>query len=347
MYFENKTILIISPEPWSHLHVSKHHYAIELAKRGNQVFFLNPPSPFPVVRETEYQKISVIEYNGFVPGLNRFPRLFRRYFTKKVFNKVERLARKSFDVLWSFDNSVFYEMKAIPDKVLKISHIVDENMDFQFKNAAKSANICLGSTTNIVNRLKENNPNSYFINHGYSETKPEEYSLPDSEGIKVGYAGNLEISYLDWELIEQIVNENPELEFFFAGGGSGKIKASNVHYLGSLSKSHLRSFYEKMDVLIIVYKADEFPNQLANPHKMMEYLASGKPIIATLTKEYQKYSSIAMTRKNQEYPELFKNIVADLSSWNHSQLCEERTNIAMNNTYGRQLQIINEILSSL
>ncbi len=40
----NKTILFISPGPWGINHVSKHHYAIELAKIGNDVYFLNPPS---------------------------------------------------------------------------------------------------------------------------------------------------------------------------------------------------------------------------------------------------------------------------------------------------------------
>ena len=39
----NKTILIISPQAWGKMFLSKHHYAIELAKRGNAVYFLNPP----------------------------------------------------------------------------------------------------------------------------------------------------------------------------------------------------------------------------------------------------------------------------------------------------------------
>ncbi len=39
-----KTILLISPESWGKSFVSKHHYAVELAKKGNIVYFLNPPS---------------------------------------------------------------------------------------------------------------------------------------------------------------------------------------------------------------------------------------------------------------------------------------------------------------
>ena len=39
----NKTILLISPQSWGTMFLSKHHYAIELARRGNTVYFLNPP----------------------------------------------------------------------------------------------------------------------------------------------------------------------------------------------------------------------------------------------------------------------------------------------------------------
>src|SRR4030081_3223301 len=40
---KNKTILLISPQGWGPMFLSKHHYAIELAKRGNTIYFLNPP----------------------------------------------------------------------------------------------------------------------------------------------------------------------------------------------------------------------------------------------------------------------------------------------------------------
>src|SRR5450755_3125876 len=43
MPLKNKTILIISPQAWGQMYISKHHYAITLAKLGNTVYFLNPP----------------------------------------------------------------------------------------------------------------------------------------------------------------------------------------------------------------------------------------------------------------------------------------------------------------
>ena len=39
----NKTILILSPQAWGTMFLSKHHYAVELARLGNRVYYLNPP----------------------------------------------------------------------------------------------------------------------------------------------------------------------------------------------------------------------------------------------------------------------------------------------------------------
>ena len=53
----NKTILIISPQAWGIMFLSKHHYAIELARRGNRVYFLNPPGEGWEVRPVNGKKV--------------------------------------------------------------------------------------------------------------------------------------------------------------------------------------------------------------------------------------------------------------------------------------------------
>ena len=41
---KNKIILIISPNFWGDIHLTKHSYALEISKLGANVYFLNPPS---------------------------------------------------------------------------------------------------------------------------------------------------------------------------------------------------------------------------------------------------------------------------------------------------------------
>ena len=56
MQLINKTIIVISPQSWGNMFLAKHHYAIELAKYGNEVYFLNPPQNQNIKGEVEIVK---------------------------------------------------------------------------------------------------------------------------------------------------------------------------------------------------------------------------------------------------------------------------------------------------
>ena len=153
MVLTDKTILLVSPEPWGHIYVSKHHYAIHLAKRGNKVFFLNPPKGYFSVLDSEYPNLRILDYAGFWRGIRYFPKFLRTINFRLVYKRLEKYAQKKFDFVWSFDNSVFFEFKSLPINVIKLSHIVDLNMDYQFESAAKTASLCLCVSQPIQNKF--------------------------------------------------------------------------------------------------------------------------------------------------------------------------------------------------
>src|SRR5690606_40657910 len=83
-----------------------------------------------------------------------------------------------------------------------------------------------------------------------------------------------------------------------------------------MPSENLAAFYGQMDVLLLCYLADDYPEQLANPHKMMEYLGSGIPIVATFTAEYRDLSDrglLAMTNTNNEFLSKFSSVLNDLT----------------------------------
>ena len=56
-----KKAIVVSPQSWGKMFISKHHYAVELSKLGYEVFFVNPPKenklgglPQIKIEETEY-----------------------------------------------------------------------------------------------------------------------------------------------------------------------------------------------------------------------------------------------------------------------------------------------------
>ena len=354
MELNNKNILLISTEPWKHIFVSKHHYASYLAKRGNKVFFLNPPSKIFSVSETEFKNVFSVDYQGFPPGLRFYPRLIQRYFIRETFQKLEVACDIIFEIVWSFDNSVFYDFLALPQEVIKISHIVDWNQNFQLSKAAITADICFCTSEYIKNKLIQFNPRVHKINHGFNDSSSEkDVQLPGKNKIKGFYAGNLDIAYLDWELFEKMIFRFQDVDFIFAGSWTSEarkqklISLDNFFYLGQLSPQDLPNYYKKADVLLVCYRSNEYLEQLANPHKMMEYLGSGKMILATWTEEYSRLCErglILMCKSNDEYLKNFCKIIKSVEYWNATGLKQRRIEIAKENTYQKQIDKIQETL---
>lgn len=353
--FSNKFILIVSPESWDHIFVSKHHYATHLGARGNKVYFLNPPIKENSCKPTDYENVYTINYKGFIKGLRFLPALLQRFFIRYNFEMLQKLCRVKFDIVWSFDNSVFYDFSALPDTVVKISHIVDLNQNFQTAKAAETADICFGVSIPILNRLKMYNKNTFFINHGCNTLTKQrkKTALTGNNKKKAFYAGNLNIPYIDWPLFLDLVAKNNEVDFILAGPwADGKSKEQallfpNVYYVGQLKPDELKSYYKAADILLLVYNAEEYEAQLSNPHKMMEYLGSGKMVIATFTSEYEMFKKkglIAMSKKNNEFPIIFNEVLSDLETWNSKEKQIARKAFALNNTYDKQISRIEEFI---
>lgn len=361
MYLNTKKILVISPEPWGNNFVSKHHYAVTLAKQGNRVYFLNPPSSSYSIQHTSYEHVHEVNYTPFLKGLRYLPEQVQRQLIRQKYEKLQRLTDCTFDVVWSFDNSVFYDFAALPGNVLKISHIVDLNQDFQTAKAASTADICFCTTDLIKEKLSIHNNHVYKIHHGYTHPFEEakKIPLPGKYVTKAVYVGNLAFPYIDWKVIHQLVDQHQTIDFVFVGpdGKSNLSKnvytnvdkeavkaAHNAHFIGSVPHEQIPGILAQADVLLVVYK-EEYHRDQASPHKFMEYLGSGKVMVATYTDEYKDKSALlAMCKKNTDYPSLFAQVIERLKEYNTFEKQEERKQFALANTYERQIDKITNLI---
>jgi glycosyltransferase involved in cell wall biosynthesis len=365
MMLTGKNILLISPEPWTHIFVSKHHYAVYLAKLGNRVFFLNPPLDQKLVTGTEFMNVFSVNYNGFPKGLRFYPGFLQRYFIRKEFEELQLICNTKFDIVWSFDNSVFHDFNSLPDEVLKISHIVDLSQNFQTRIAARTANVCFCTTEHIRNQLEAHNSRVYRVNHGYNSPVAwvENVNLPGKSNIKALYAGNLAMPYIDWVLLWQVIEACPHVDFVFIGPGKdtrfeplehqeAKIEVfskNNVYYLGRMDANELHRYYQSADILLVAYQ-ERYHNDQANPHKMMGYLGSGKVVIATRTIEFEELSNngmILMTKNNSEFTHVFQQTLELLQEWNNPEKQAMRKEYALSNSYENQISRIESIIGTL
>lgn len=140
-----KTILIISPQAWGKMFLSKHHYALELAKMGNQVFFLNPPnqnkwllkSKVDIIESDLNANLKIISHTLFFPFILRFYALpFFHLLMKFHIEVVIRKITEPINIIWSFDQGNNYPFKFFSKSALKIFHPVDEPRTNQAIRAA-------------------------------------------------------------------------------------------------------------------------------------------------------------------------------------------------------------------
>lgn len=365
MKLAGKNILIVSPEPWGHIFVSKHHYAIELTRRQNKVFFLNPPSMEEGVVQSPHQNLWIVNYSGFAKGLRFFPAVVRRLVVRRVFEKLQKLTGEQIDVIWSFDNSVFYDLDVLSPGMVKISHIVDLNQNFQFARASSTADICLGSTRHIVARQLQYNSRAHFIHHGLNMAafqKVKKAMLPGQGSFKALYLGNLAMPYIDWGIILEAVRSHPDVDFVFIGSGVDNFdlsinpmhafkeqicKEQNAFFLAQIESDTIPGYLQAADVLLVAYQKEHHVDQ-ANPHKMMEYLSSGVPIVATYTQEYDTLgTALAMSIENEQWPELFAEVIRDLEIWKGEKRKALRMQYAREHTYPMQIDRIEMLLANL
>ncbi|MCS5704703.1 glycosyltransferase [Synechococcus sp. FGCU-3] len=354
--------LLISPERWDAHQVSKHHYARSLSMLGNRVLFLDPPEPnrHAIALEPVADCPGLVRVRApkVVSGLRWLPGLLRRMLEQWWLWRLEKLSKCDIEAIWLFENSRFFDLRFAGSR-LKIYHQVDLNQNFHPIEAALTADICFCTSAHIQKRLLPHNPRCYKLQHGfnsYRQTLPlaqNESARFDSGQKHAMYVGNLEMAYLDRELIADIAKTNHHVCFHLVGGycRDGRLfqlleGASNVVWWGKVDHGLIPSLLSKADILMVCYQAKHHIDQ-ANPHKLMEYLASGKLVVATYTEEYAHVSHLfAMSGpgSNAGYPELFFHAINHIDLLNSVERQAARKDYANTHSYLNQINRVKDFI---
>jgi hypothetical protein len=376
---KNKTILILSPQSWGKMFLSKHHYAIELARRGNRVYFLNPPDQVKVNRATPieikpsnvHSALYLVEHKLFFPYRIKFKALsiFHWLMQFHVRNLVKKIS-SPVDIVWSFDLGNNYPLRFFDKRSYKIFHPVDEPLDTLAINAADRADIIFSVTNEILGKYEQYNTPRYFINHGVTNDFLAKATLGKiNNPIRVGFSGNLLRNDIDRETLIRIVEDNQQCIFEFWGsytseqsniGGavdgltknfvnSLKLK-NNVILHGVIPAPELAQAIREVDAFLICYDVQRDQSRGTNYHKVMEYIGTGKVIISNNITTYQDLPElvqmVAERDHNKALPELFKSIINRLPDHTTQSLQNSRIDFATKNTYQKQLNRIETIMVS-
>ncbi|MEL7386031.1 MAG: glycosyltransferase, partial [Pseudomonadota bacterium] len=117
----------------------------------------------------------------------------------------------------------------------------------------------------------------------FSESVDKAEDMPNNGRKVLGFYGSLS-EWLDYQLIEQVAEQAQDWDLVFIGPNelpqNPLPQRSNVHYLGARAHQDLPRYSQHWDASWLPF-VDNAQIQACNPLKLLEYLATGTPVIST------------------------------------------------------------------
>jgi hypothetical protein len=341
-------VLIISPQHWGTMRVTKHHYAIELANSGHEVFFLEPTeanwkwkkSRFEV-SDCDAEGVRLIKQNINVPyNLKFHTKSVFDWFIKRHIQKLET-DLGPFDLIWSFDLTNAMPLRYFGNESKKIFFAADWPLNDDAVKASASADLLVSVAQEILDQYPDNcDTKNLLIDHGVADCFIEEGNKPfikSDDKIRIGMSGNFLRPDIDRPVLLEIINAHPDILFEFFGsfdttnsnlGGSAdhdtvkfihKIMDSpNVVLHGMVSSEVLSKELRRMDAFLICYDVIKDQSKGTNYHKVMEYLAYGRPIVSNYISRYsldKENFIMPSSRKENFNSSYIIDLLEKLSNW--------------------------------
>jgi glycosyltransferase involved in cell wall biosynthesis len=168
---------------------------------------------------------------------------------------------------------------------------------------------------------------------------------------RIGYIGNVN-DKVDYRLLHYLASNHPEWSIVLVGpvvvripefrAHCDQLKAlPNVHFLGMKSQGQLPSYLKGLDVCMMCYRLDGWA-YFGYPLKLHEYLAAGKPSIASDLPSIREFEGVIRIAHTPE--EWASAIQASLQD-DSSEARERRVEVARNNRWEARIEVIEELLS--
>ena len=214
----------------------------------------------------------------------------------------------------------------------------------------KNADVVLTNSEFFEDFCRQYNVNSYMVGQGcdVSLFNDEDDSIKIPDEFKdipspvFGYVGSLTSLRLDIELLEFVAEQKKDWSIVLVWPEDADFKNSNLHnlpnvfFLGRKDASELPNYVKGFDVTT----NPQLKNNLTignYPRKIDEYLAMGKPIVATNTKAMQMFKEhVYLADTKEDYVALIDKAIAE----NTSDRIKNRIEYAKSHTWTNNVKTI-------
>jgi glycosyltransferase involved in cell wall biosynthesis len=297
----------------------------DLVQVSENLWNLNP--------RTTLESISQLPFNNLFDFLNK---VNNKRFAKQIKSAIKRLDFSNYFIFNDSDMFRGFYLKEMLKPELYIYYTRDNliAVDFWKKQGIRieaalmaKSDLVVANSTYLADHARKFNPNSFYVGQGCDVSlfnKNLIHEVPaDIAAIKrpiIGYIGALFSLRLDIEVLEYLAIQRPEWSIVLVGPEdeaftkSNLHRLSNVHFLGSKKMEELPAYLFPFDVALNPQKMNEVT--IGNyPRKIDEYLAMGKPTVATHTKAmevFKEYTYLAETK--EDYLRLVEKALVENSS---------------------------------
>jgi glycosyltransferase involved in cell wall biosynthesis len=178
---------------------------------------------------------------------------------------------------------------------------------------------------------------------------------PDMSAIPkpvIGYCGAITSMRLDEELLIHIAGSLPEMSLVLVGPSDEKFQKSrlhdmkNVYFLGGKKPEQTAAYIRHFTVCI--------NPQLVNlltignyPRKIDEYLASGKPVVATATAAMEMFRDYTrLCTSKEEYVTNIKQLVGE-PEWTTEEIKNKRRQFALSHSWENSVGMMGDAFNTM
>ena len=175
------------------------------------------------------------------------------------------------------------------------------------KWALTAADIVFAVSAKLFEKARQFNPNSYLLPNATSFENFHKAMLPgpiaaDIGGIGqplIGYVGKITTWRIDFDLLRYIAENRPNWSFVMIGPFNPDVHEmvaqfddlANISFIGPREYWKLADYMRAFSACILPHKTDNLTEAM-DPIKLYDYLATGKPIVATAVREADKFRGV-------------------------------------------------------
>jgi len=308
------------------------------------------------------ESVNWIKYRPLFRYLNR---INNERFASSIKEAINVLELK--DIILFNDNDIFrsYYLKELlspqisvyysRDYMLAVDYWKYHGSELEPELIAKS-DVVVANSLYLANYCKKYNSKSFYVGQGCDLSlfvDSPELKLPQElisiEKPVIGYVGALSTSRLDIDILVHIAQERPEWQVVLVGPTDERFNNSslkvmkNVHFVGHVPETRLPSFIKAFNVCLNPQLLNELT--IGNyPRKIDEYLAMGKPVVATLTEAMGTFKDfVYLAKSKEEYVQFIEDALAN----NTPELIEARKLFASSHTWTNSVSEIYQAINSI